>query len=78
MPADIIVFTSSAKTTPKIVLEIKKPKRKDGIEQLRSYLNAEGSPIGVWSNRSERVILSPKHEKPCPLGRGYKRYSFSC
>ncbi len=55
--ADIIVFTSSAKTTPKIVLEIKKPKRKDGIEQLRSYLNAEGSPIGVWSNGSERVIL---------------------
>lgn len=55
--ADIIVFTNSAKTTPKIVLEIKKPKRKDGIEQLRSYLNAEGSPIGVWSNGTERVIL---------------------
>lgn len=55
--ADIIVYTNNTKTTPKIVLEIKKPKRKDGIEQLRSYLNAEGSPIGVWSNGSERVIL---------------------
>lgn len=55
--ADIIVYTSTEKSTPKIVLEIKKPKRKDGIEQLRSYLNAEGSPIGVWSNGSERVIL---------------------
>ena len=55
--ADIIVYTSSAKTTPKIVLEIKKPKRKDGIEQLRSYLNAEGSPIGVWSNGTDKVIL---------------------
>lgn len=55
--ADIIVYTNTAKTTPKIVLEIKKPKRKDGIEQLRSYLNAEGSPIGVWSNGSDKVIL---------------------
>ena len=55
--ADIIVYTNKEKTTPKIVLEIKKPKRKDGIEQLRSYLNAEGSPIGVWSNGSDKVIL---------------------
>lgn len=55
--ADIIVYTNSDKITPKIVLEIKKPKRKDGIEQLRSYLNAEGSPIGVWSNGSDKVIL---------------------
>lgn len=55
--ADIIVYTNSSKTTPKIVLEVKKPKRKDGIEQLRSYLNAQGSPIGVWSNGSDKVIL---------------------
>lgn len=55
--ADIVVYTNSTKTTPKIVLEIKKPKRKEGIEQLRSYLNAEGSPIGVWSNGSDKVIL---------------------
>ena len=55
--ADIIVYTNTEKITPKIVLEIKKPKRKDGIEQLRSYLNAEGSPIGVWSNGSDKVIL---------------------
>lgn len=55
--ADIIVYTNNTKTTPKIVLEIKKPKRKDGIEQLRSYLNAEGSPIGVWSNGTDKVIL---------------------
>lgn len=59
--ADIIVYTNNTKTTPKIVLEIKKPKRKDGIEQLRSYLNAEGSPIGVWSNGSDRVILYRPH-----------------
>ncbi|HLE86033.1 MAG TPA: hypothetical protein VI727_00050 [Candidatus Brocadiaceae bacterium] len=27
------------------------------IEQLKSYCNAEGSPIGVWTNGSELVIL---------------------
>lgn len=55
--ADLLVYTNTTKTTPKVVVEVKKPKRKDGIEQLRSYLNAEGSPIGVWSNGSEKVIL---------------------
>ncbi len=47
----------STKITPKIIIETKKPKRKDGIEQLKSYLNAEGSPVGVWSNGSDRIIL---------------------
>ena len=55
--ADIVVYTDSSKQTPKIIIEVKKPKRKDGIEQLKSYLNAEGSPVGVWSNGSERILL---------------------
>ena len=55
--ADIVVYTDATKQTPKIIIEVKKPKRKDGIEQLKSYLNAEGSPVGVWSNGSERVLL---------------------
>jgi len=36
---------------------LKKPKRKDGLEQLKSYCNAEGSPIGVWTNGSEALYL---------------------
>lgn len=55
--ADIVVYTDSTKQTPKIIIEVKKPKRKDGIEQLKSYLNAEGSPVGVWSNGSDSIIL---------------------
>ncbi|HAT2066833.1 TPA: N-6 DNA methylase [Legionella pneumophila] len=55
--ADIVVYTDSTKQTPKIIIEVKKPKRKDGIEQLKSYLNAQGSPVGVWSNGSELIIL---------------------
>ncbi|ROR28136.1 type I restriction enzyme M protein [Mobilisporobacter senegalensis] len=55
--ADIVVYTDNTKQTPKIIIEVKKPKRKDGIEQLKSYLNAEGSPVGVWTNGSEKIIL---------------------
>ena len=40
--ADIIVYTDATKLTPKIIVECKKPKRKDGIEQLKSYMNAKG------------------------------------
>ena len=55
--ADIVVYLDNTKQTPKIVLETKEPKRKDGIEQLKSYLNAEGSPVGVWSNGADSIIL---------------------
>lgn len=47
--ADILVYHKDSKE-PYIIVEIKKPKRKDGTEQLKSYCNAEGSPIGVWTN----------------------------
>ena len=40
--ADIIVYTDATKITPKIIVECKEPKRKDGIEQLKSYMNAKG------------------------------------
>lgn len=55
-PADIIVYQTDGQTA-QIIVEVKKPNREDGIEQLKSYLNAEGSPIGVWVNGIERVIL---------------------
>lgn len=60
--ADIVVHLKD-KNTPKIVFEIKKPNRRDGIEQLKSYLNAQGAPIGVWSNGSERIILYRPYPK---------------
>lgn len=55
--ADIIVYSDSSKATPKIIIECKKPKRKDGIEQLKSYMNAKGAPVAVWSNGSDSIIL---------------------
>lgn len=48
--ADIVVFDRDRTTTPYIMVELKKPKLKDGKEQLKSYCNATGAPIGIWSN----------------------------
>lgn len=45
--ADIVVFDKQQTTTPYIIVEIKKPKLKEGKEQLKSYCNATGAPIGV-------------------------------
>ena len=44
------------------LLNAKKPKRKDGLDQLKSYCNAEGSPIGVWTNGGE--VLHLHREEP--------------
>lgn len=48
--ADIVVFDKDRITTPYIMIELKKPKLKEGKEQLKSYCNATGAPIGIWSN----------------------------
>lgn len=55
--ADIAVYRDNTKETVKLLFEIKKPKRKEGIEQLKTYLGAKGNPIGIWSNGSDRLIL---------------------
>ncbi|MFL8937241.1 N-6 DNA methylase [Rossellomorea oryzaecorticis] len=48
--ADIVIFDKDYTTEPYIMVELKKPKLKDGKEQLKSYCNATGAPIGIWSN----------------------------
>ena len=48
--ADIVVFDKNHANSPYIIVEVKKPKLKDGKEQLKSYCNATGAPIGVWTN----------------------------
>ena len=54
--ADIIVYKED-KVTPYIIVEVKSPSEEKGIDQLKSYLNAEGCEIGIWSNGIDRVIL---------------------
>ncbi len=48
--ADICIFDVIRTSDPYILVELKKPKLKDGKEQLKSYCNATGAPMGVWSN----------------------------
>jgi len=48
--ADIVIFDKQDTRAILIMVELKKPKLKDGKEQLKSYCNATGAPIGVWSN----------------------------
>ena len=47
--ADIVIMDKD-RDIPFIVVELKKPKQKDGKAQLRSYCNGTGAPIGVWTN----------------------------
>ncbi len=54
--ADIVIYQEDKETTL-IVLEMKSPDSKDGLEQIKSYLNAKGSPIGVLSDGKSKVIL---------------------
>ncbi|MDQ6987214.1 MAG: N-6 DNA methylase [Mariprofundaceae bacterium] len=58
--ADIVVFDKDRSDTPYIIVELKKPKLKDGKDQLRSYCNATGAPIAVWSNGEK---ISHYHRK---------------
>ena len=58
--ADIVIFDKDRADTPYIIVELKKPKLKDGKNQLRSYCNATGAPIGVWTNGEQ---ISHYHRK---------------
>ena len=48
--ADIVVLDKDRVDTAYIIVEVKKPKLKDGKNQLRSYCNATGAPMSVWTN----------------------------
>jgi len=55
--ADIVVTDKEHPDTAYIIVEVKKPQRRDGEEQLKSYCNAEGAPIAVWTNGREQILL---------------------
>ncbi len=54
--ADIAVLHDDL-THPYFIIEVKRPKRTDGLEQLKSYCNAEGASMGIWSNGNEMIRL---------------------
>src|ERR1051326_177444 len=64
-PVDIAVFKSDRKTEDDlfIVVECKKKNRKDGIAQLKLYLDMSPADIGVWFNGDEHVYLRKIHKR---------------
>lgn len=60
--ADIVVYRPDG-ITPKIIIEVKAPNEENDIQQLKSYLNAEGAPIGVALNGRHRLILYRPYPK---------------
>ena len=58
--ADIVILDKDRPDTPFIIVEVKKPKLQDGKDQLKSYCNATGAPIAVWTNGQQ---ISHYHRK---------------
>ena len=63
-PIDIAVFSSDrhADETTQIIVECKKPNRRDGRTQLQDYLRFSEARIGVWFNGEEKLFIK-KSEK---------------
>jgi type I restriction enzyme M protein len=64
-PLDIAVFKAAGKIEDDlfIVVECKKKNRKDGIAQLKLYLDMSPADIGVWFNGDEHVYLRKVHKR---------------
>ncbi len=58
--ADIVVYQNRELRVPLMIVEAKEPNQRNNLQQLKSYLNAEGSPIGVWINWKDiNIFLRP-------------------
>ena len=50
--ADVVIIDPDDRSAPYIIAEVKKPRARKGREQLKSYCNATGAPMGIWTNGS--------------------------
>jgi type I restriction enzyme M protein len=64
-PTDIAVFRTTQKTEEQLlmVVECKKKTRKDGVAQLKLYLDMSPAEIGVWFNGDDHEYLRKVHHK---------------
>src|SRR5260370_28109277 len=64
-PIDIAVFKGAQKTEDQLylVVECKKKNRKDGVAQLKLYLDMSPADLGVWFNGDEDVYLRKLHKR---------------
>ena len=64
-PVDIAVFRTERKIEDDLfmVVECKKKTRKDGVAQLKLYLDMSAAEVGVWFNGDEHEYLRKLHHK---------------
>src|ERR1022692_1818306 len=64
-PVDIAVFRTPKKLEDDLflVVECKKKTRKDGVAQLKLYLDMSAAEVGVWFNGDEHQYLRKIHHK---------------
>lgn len=55
--ADIVVYENETKENPQIIVEVKRPRRKEGVDQLKAYMNATGAIFGFWSDGIDEKAL---------------------
>ncbi len=66
---DIAIMDKVQPNVPYIVVEVKKPKLKDGKEQLKSYCNSTGATMAVWTNGEQTIYYhrkDPNYFEPIP------------
>jgi type I restriction enzyme M protein len=63
-PVDVAVFRSARKTEDNlyIIAECKKKNRKDGVAQLKLYLDMSPAELGIWFNGEDHVYLRKIHK----------------
>lgn len=64
-PVDIAVFKADTRLEDDLylVVECKKKNRKDGLAQLKLYLDMSPAELGVWFNGDEHVYLRKVHKR---------------
>jgi type I restriction enzyme M protein len=64
-PVDIAVFENERKLEDDLfmIVECKKKTRKDGVAQLKLYLDMSPAQVGVWFNGDEHVYLRKIHHR---------------
>lgn len=58
--ADIVIMDEDRPIVPYIIIEVKKPKLREGKEQLKGYCNSTGAPIAVWTNGEQITYYNRK------------------
>ena len=64
-PVDIALFKGKGRSEDDLylVVECKKPTGKDGVAQLKLYLDMSPTELGVWFNGNEHVYLRKIHKR---------------